>query len=701
MSEMVTISNGEEFYRIPLEDLADAKSDGFYVPNDRDMTIVSDGQELFEVPLVDVAEAEADGFKDMLKQERAARSRKVASAAAIATPVLAGAEGDSFGSDTSFDTGVNYESGVDADSWQNSDAAEAVTAALADELDEVVDATEVDVDAERVAAEEEELRLMRQEEIAEATGLKRFWLIAKYNYLPDPEESERLAKVYGVAVVLHLAVGVIFAMWMLEVDKHLEEFLIDTRVNDTMKPVTEDEPDVEIDEPEPSEENEITEIVSDTLEENTFDLNINDNKLAAPTEMKMPATLGKGMPSVKLKGAFGGRSKAGRMSLVNKRGGSAASESAVQSALDWLVRHQVSGGPLDGSWDWNDEGIKGCTCGSHGALKHQGRMGATGMAILTFLGYGTTHLKFAGDELDEREERFRQAVARAFDFMMRAFNAQGADFRGGTGHHGMYCQGIAATAMCEAMAMNQAYIDSMDSKTTVVLANGKKANKRQLQVMQQRMRMAAIAATAFIVEAQDQRGGGWGYSPGSAGDTSILGWQVMALKSAYFSKIPVPPQVWVGVNHFLDGVTNDGSTYGYRNAQAKPSTTAIGLLTRMYTNKNINRDNPILAKGCQYLAKSGPQLNNMYYSYYGTQVMFHYGGDLWKEWNAKMRPALVNSQIKEGHEAGSWNLKGGHAEKGGRLFSTCLGAMTLEVYYRHMPLYKVFNSDEDEKEAKK
>jgi len=43
---------------------------------------------------------------------------------------------------------------------------------------------------------------------------------------------------------------------------------------------------------------------------------------------------------------------------------------------------------------------------------------------------------------------------------------------------------------------------------------------------------AAQAALNFIMESQDPAGGGWRYTPRQAGDTSVVGWQVMALKSA-------------------------------------------------------------------------------------------------------------------------------------------------------------------------
>ncbi|MBQ17486.1 MAG: hypothetical protein CMJ65_10210 [Planctomycetaceae bacterium] len=71
MSETtITVSDGTEFFRIPLSDLDEARGDGFYVPAERQRTIVSDGAELFEIPLTDLDEAVRDGFRDLLVRER-------------------------------------------------------------------------------------------------------------------------------------------------------------------------------------------------------------------------------------------------------------------------------------------------------------------------------------------------------------------------------------------------------------------------------------------------------------------------------------------------------------------------------------------------------------------------------------------------------------------------------------------------------
>jgi len=170
----------------------------------------------------------------------------------------------------------------------------------------------------------------------------------------------------------------------------------------------------------------------------------------------------------------------------------------------------------------------------------------------------------------------------------------------------------------------------------------------------------------------------------------------MALKSAQMAYLRVPPGTMRKAGYFLDSVQSDrGAVYGYqRPERGRPATTAIGLLCRMYLG--WQHDQLALVRGVHILSTLGPSTdntrvkNNMYYNYYATQVMHHYGGPEWERWNKVMRDYLVGSQATKGHERGSWFLDGNDlgAPSGGRLYCTALAAMTLEVYYRHMPLYR-------------
>src|SRR5262249_23116525 len=87
--------------------------------------------------------------------------------------------------------------------------------------------------------------------------------------------------------------------------------------------------------------------------------------------------------------------------------------------------------------------------------------------------------------------------------------------------------------------------------------------------------------------------------------------------------------------------------------------------------------------------KQGPSL---YFLFYATQVMHHYGGKPWETWNYKVRDFIIDLQDQgatpeHAHQKGSWSPKGSEYEKqGGRLMFTSLALLTLEVYYLHVPL---------------
>jgi hypothetical protein len=92
---------------------------------------------------------------------------------------------------------------------------------------------------------------------------------------------------------------------------------------------------------------------------------------------------------------------------------------------------------------------------------------------------------------------------------------------------------------------------------------------------------------------------------------------------------------------------------------------------------------------------------NIYYWYYATQAMHNMSGPEWDAWNRAMRRVLVETQTKEGCATGSWDPellsgKGHVADAGGRLMATSLAALSLEVYYRHLPLYKIGQTEATE-----
>jgi hypothetical protein len=122
--------------------------------------------------------------------------------------------------------------------------------------------------------------------------------------------------------------------------------------------------------------------------------------------------------------------------------------------------------------------------------------------------------------------------------------------------------------------------------------------------------------------------------------------------------------------------------------------TAEALLCRLLLG--WRRDDRRLAAGVRLILDSPPSFTeyhqrDVYYWFFATQTLYHYGGNEWQTWNSTMRELLLQHQEKEGAESGSWNpLKPERDEWGhlyGRLYTTCMSLYILEVYYRHQRFF--------------
>ena len=137
---------------------------------------------------------------------------------------------------------------------------------------------------------------------------------------------------------------------------------------------------------------------------------------------------------------------------------------------------------------------------------------------------------------------------------------------------------------------------------------------------------------------------------------------------------------------------HDGTEYAYQPGQGPSNTmTSVGLLCRQYLG--AKRDNPMLIGGMDYLMNHLPDegFPNIYYWYYATQVMHNMSGYEWDTWNRKMRDLLVHTQVRNVNECanGSWAPeKDAWGRQGGRVMQTSLSCLTLEIYYRYLPLFK-------------
>ena len=346
---------------------------------------------------------------------------------------------------------------------------------------------------------------------------------------------------------------------------------------------------------------------------------------------------------------FVGRSSKGKAALLKRMGGTDASEAAVARGLLWLKNHQLP----DGSWNFNHISSPQCDCTMPGRMTNN-PYAATAMAVMAFLGAGKTH----------ESGEYQLEVRYGLDFLLAqgVRSGKGICYNGElTGPPTYYTHGLVTIAISEAYAMTG----------------------------DTRLRPAVTGAVEFLADTQDF-GGGWRYFPGQPGDTSVVAWQLMALKSAQFSRIAVPQKVFSGVDRFLGSTSSmRGSRYAYlpdRSNFPTPSMTAAGLLSKMYLGAKENHGG--MRAGIQFLDEQGPDPTDMYYNYYATQVLHHWGGPEWDRWNNVMREHLINTQIRDGHATGSWDVADRHGYVGGRVYMTTLALLTLEVYYRHLPLYQ-------------
>ena len=335
------------------------------------------------------------------------------------------------------------------------------------------------------------------------------------------------------------------------------------------------------------------------------------------------------------------------LEVIKQLGGSDATEKAIIAAIEWLSKVQEE----DGRWD---------------TRKYQAEtdydVGGTALALLCYYGWGARH-----DQLG----KYQNNVKSALSWLLKQQREDGSLARRGM----MYSHAIATIALCEAYGITK----------------------------DQQIKSAAVAAINYTINSQHQQRGGWRYSPGQDSDTSVTGWQFMALHSARMAGIDIPERPFELARRWLDfaGGGEKGGLYGYQSPKdISRAMVATGMFCRQLDLVPPSNEKMVESAN---LMKRYPIRNNnpdLYYVYYGTLALYQHQGSIWEEWNNNLKEILPEIQIKTGELAGSWDLSRSNTKGGGRIASTTLSILSLEVYYRILPMYGFRGTDAPEPKTK-
>lgn len=373
--------------------------------------------------------------------------------------------------------------------------------------------------------------------------------------------------------------------------------------------------------------------------------------------------------------------------MILKAGGDPASEEMVKRGLQFMKRTQFP----DGRWSFNllpEEAAKKIDSKTAGLGIFHADTAATGLALLAYLGAGHTHKGSLSKGKISSENEYSDTVNRGLNWLLRNQQADGSLFqeKTDTNRYGrIYAHGIAAIALCEAYGLTQ----------------------------DPRLRDPAQRAINFILQAQAPTGG-WRYVPETGeswrreSDTSVSGWQTMALVSAKMANLEVPDSAFENLEKWIHTAAIDGgSRFCYLPVETplneemenwkKPSyaMTAEGLLMQLYLNHD-SQDSKF-QEAADFLMTNLPTVTNQrrdtYYWYYATQVLFHLNDERWMEWQKELVSALKHSQERENEVLnGSWAPDSPAPDywglAAGRHYVTAMHLLLLEVYYRHLPLFK-------------
>ncbi|MBK8208038.1 MAG: terpene cyclase/mutase family protein [Planctomycetes bacterium] len=436
----------------------------------------------------------------------------------------------------------------------------------------------------------------------------------------------------------------------------------------------------EDDQPQPQPLPERTKPVENATQSAATDTRPLSERLAANAGGSGSATVGQSPATLPGGGATGSRGQSRRADGLRKHGGGSDTEDAVEMGLAWLAKVQDH----DGRWD--SDGYM--THYLPGAPQHErmaegvgmarNDVGITALCLLAFTGAGHDHL----------EGKYAGTVKAARDWLLSRQRADDGGFGLPTDTYRptFYGHAIATLALCDL------YMLTGDEK----------------------LRTPVQRAVNYLCDCQGD-GGGWDYAQRYPGDTrwnrperddlSISGWAMLALTAAREAGLKVPVDSLVKLAGLMREATRKDGEAIYADQGVREFHRGMGMLAVSNLSRRLlgeAGDSPMQTRQRERMSATPPNWkaaselegSNMYYWYYGSLALMvgrdaDGGEDRWRKWNIELKKTLLPNQNKSGPRRGSFDPGGDYWAQagGGRLYSTALCVLMLEIYYRYEPEY--------------
>jgi hypothetical protein len=352
-------------------------------------------------------------------------------------------------------------------------------------------------------------------------------------------------------------------------------------------------------------------------------------------------------------------------------GSSAFTEKAVLDGMRWLVRHQNA----DGSW--SVQGLSNSCRSSPPCNPHDtasaavGDVGATSLALASFLAAGFSQL--STQEIVDTPMGERHRIGPVVDKGLSWLIQQQGDDGGWPGSNcGLQAQALATLTLCDAYGMTE----------------------------DERMRGPAQKGVDALLRTQTQGGAdasrsGWKREGSIEGDdVDATSWSVQALHTARVVHLTVDPKAFEGAWKFSESALKEAVPSKAGDARV-PKLALIRILSRP------DRKDPVLKRAIDSILATlgavGPDKPNAATDYVTSFVMSQVHGmtsaarvpDAWKRWITEWPPTVTASQeeMKLTCHAGGWLAPDASCPAGSPVVATALRMLALESFYRYESVF--------------